>query len=282
MILIIDCGSTKADWTFLESENIIERFTTNGFNPNFCDLNLLSSITLENIHQNIDIKNITNVYYYGTGCGNDININKVKSVFEAIFINAKIEVFSDILGSCRALFGNEPGIACILGTGSNACFYDGKNITKNVVSLGYMLGDEGSGCYIGKQIIHDYFYGIMPDDLHKKFNEEYNLTRDVLIEKVYKSAQPSRFLASFTKFASENIENQYIKNLISKCFDEFIELYIKPFESYENIGFVGSIAFYFQDILCKCIENQNLNIKEIVKSPMDGLIDYYSKQDIMI
>jgi len=276
MIAIIDTGSTKADWTLLNGDEIVERFTTNGFNPNFCDLELISNIIFENT-KNIDIDKVTDVFFFGTGCGSDENIIRVKSVFEKIFINAKINVYSDLFGACHSLFGDESGIACILGTGSNACLYDGKNIIKNAVSLGFVLGDEGSGCHIGKKIVHDYFYGIMPDDLREKFNEKYNLTRDALIENVYRSEQPSRFLASFTKFANENIDNQYIEDLISKSFDDFINYYIKPLGDNKDIAFVGSIAFYFKDILRKCIDNHHLNIKKIVKSPMDGLIDYYAK-----
>jgi len=278
MILIIDCGSSKADWAFLENDFLVKKCVTNGFNPNFNDLDLLSRITIYSISENIDNKDVTNIYYYGSGCGNETNIIKVKSVFENIFTNAKVDVYSDILGSCHALFGNEPGIACILGTGSNACFYDGKKITKNAISLGYVLGDEGSGCHIGKQIVHDYFYGIMPDNLRVKFNEKYNLKRDILIEKVYKSEQPSRFLASFSKFASENIDNQYIEDLISKSFNDFINYYIEPLSDNKDVAFVGSIAFYFQNILRKCIENHHLNVKKILKSPMDGLVKFHSNE----
>ena len=278
MITIVDCGSTKAEWVFLEDDKIIERIVTNGFNPNFNDINLLSSIALENISQNIDNKDIVRIFFYGSGCGSTDNAAKVKDSLKDIFFNADVEVFSDILASCHALLGSESGIACILGTGSNACFYDGEKITESATSLGFILGDEGSGCHIGKKIAHDYFYGMMPDGLRRKFDEEYNLSRNTLIEKVYKSPQPSRFLASFAKFAGENIANQYIRDTVSNCFNDFIRYCINPLGKCENIGFVGSVAYHFKDILKQCLANQNLNVKKIVKSPMDGLVDYYVKR----
>ncbi|MCQ2306491.1 MAG: hypothetical protein MJ000_02865 [Bacteroidales bacterium] len=278
MISIVDCGSTKAEWVFLEGDKIVERYVTNGFNPNFCDINLLSSIALEIISQNVNNKDAVKIFFYGSGCGSTDNVAKVKVILKEIFYNADVEVYSDILASCHALLGSESGIASILGTGSNACFYDGEKIAENATSLGFILGDEGSGCHIGKKIAHDYFYGTMPDELRQKFEAEYRLTRNTLIEKVYKSPQPSRFLASFAKFAGENTANQYIIDVVSSCFNDFIKYCINPLGKCENIGFVGSVAYHFQDILKKCLENQNLNVKKIVKSPTDGLVDYYAKR----
>lgn len=279
MILIVDCGSTKAEWVVLENKNVVEKYITNGFNPNFCNLNILSSVTLDFIGKNAEYKSITKIYFYCSGCGNEDNVAKVKIILKDIFVKAEVEVYPDVLASCHALFGNENGIACILGTGSNACLYDGKNIVKNAVSLGYVLGDEGSGCHIGKQIVHDYFYYTMPNDLRQKFSDEFKLTRDALIESVYKSPQPSRFLASFTKFAAGNIGNQYIVDLVSKSFNEFIDYCICPLTKEDNgetVGFVGSVAYYFKDVLKQCLENHHFNVGKIIKSPMDGLIRFYS------
>lgn len=279
MILIADCGSTKAEWVLLDGEKIARRLTTDGFNPNFCDMDLISSVTLYNVCQNIDVKSITNVYFYGTGCGNSSNVERMKEVLSGIFVFSEIEVFSDILGSCHSLFGNGQGIAGILGTGSNACLYNGRDIEKNAVSLGYLLGDEGSGCHIGKKIVRDYFYGIMPDDLRKNFVLEYNIDRNTLIDNVYKHSQPSKYLASFSKFAHKNVENQYIVDLVSGCFDEFINCFIIPLTEngkYHDVGFIGSVAFYFQDILRERLSQHGLRCGKIVKNPMDGLVRFYS------
>lgn len=279
MILIVDCGSTKADWALLDGGKIVKRFTTDGFNPNFCDLDIISRMTLDNIGQIVDIKQVTNVYYYGTGCGNEANVMKIKNVFSDVFKGAEIKVYSDILGSCHALFGKKSGVACILGTGSNACFYDGEKITRNAVSLGYVLGDEGSGCHIGRKIIRDYFYGIMPMELREKFDNEFHLDRDTLIQKVYKEPYPSKYLATFSKFAYQHIENQYVVGVVESCFDDFVKYYIKPLLDEDNIqadvSFVGSVAFYFQETLKKCLEKQGIKCVEILRSPMDGLISYH-------
>mgnify|MGYP003293333216 FL=1 len=279
MILIADCGSTKADWVLLDGEKVARQFTADGFNPNFCDMDFISSMTLNDICQNIDIECIEKLFFYGTGCGNPSNVEKMKKVLSGIFKCSEIEVFSDILGSCHSLFGHEPGIACILGTGSNACLYNGRDIEKNAVSLGYLLGDEGSGCHIGKKIVHDYFYGIMPEDLRRNFDSDYEIDRNTLIAKVYKNPQPSKYLASFSKFANMHIDNQYIVNLVSDCFDEFVKYFIIPLTKNgecNDVGFIGSVAFYFQDILRERLAQHGLSCGEIVKNPMDGLVRFYS------
>ena len=214
-------------------------------------------------------------------------------IFSTVFKIKDIGVYPDTMAACHALFGNNPGTACILGTGSNACHYDGKEITQSIVSLGFMIGDEGSGCHIGKRIVHDYFLGLMPDDLRAKFDEKYHLDRDAFLKRVYQGEQPSRYLAEFTKFAAENIDNQYIIDAVGDCFEAFINTSFRPERSevekstaFERsrflnklemtpIGFVGSVAFIFQDILLQHLENHNIKCSKILKNPMDGLIEYY-------
>ena len=272
MTLIIDCGSTKAEWALLNDGKEVSRFVSDGFNPNFCSEDIICKV-IEKSLKNIDNQCVKNVYFYGSGCGSEANQDKVKAVFEKLLKNAEIKVYPDSLGACHALFGNNPGIACILGTGSNACAYDGEKITQSVVSLGFMIGDEGSGCHIGKRIVHDYFLGLMPDDLRVKFDEKYHLNRDSFLKHVYQGEQPSRYLAEFSKFASENIDNQYIKKIVGGCFEEFLSLSLK-FSSTE-IGFVGSIAYAFQPILLQVLEKHHLKCSKILKNPMDGLIEFY-------
>lgn len=254
------------------------------------------------VSDSIDNQNVSNVFFYGSGCGSGANQVKMKLIISKFFSKAKTEVYPDTLGACHALFGNNPGVACILGTGSNACVYDGVNITQSVVSLGFMLGDEGSGCHIGKRIVHDYFYCIMPEDLRAKFDAKYHLDREVFLKKVYQGEQPSRYLAEFSIFASENIDNQYIIDTVGECFEEFINtsfrlernetscngeiLFSKKHTGKEGFsaslemttcGFVGSIAFTFKGILLQVLENHNIKCSKILKSPMDGLIEYYQE-----
>lgn len=278
MILICDCGSTKAEWVLLDGDNVAKRFITNGFNPNFTDNETIKGIVNEakNI---IDNQDVEKVFFYGSGCGSEANKIKVAMIFAIEFKINDIEVYPDTLGACHALFGKDSGIACILGTGSNACVYDGEKITQSVASLGFMIGDEGSGCHIGKRIVHDYFLGIMPENLRMKFDEKYHLDRERFLKRVYQGEQPSRYLAEFTKFASENIDNQYIRYIVGDCFEAFVSSLFRA-ERSENekspaVGFVGSIAFVFQDILLQVLENHDIKCSKILKNPMDGLVDFY-------
>ncbi|MBQ6082917.1 MAG: hypothetical protein IJK92_00975 [Bacteroidales bacterium] len=283
MTLIIDCGSTKAEWVVLDGKNVIKRFITNGFNPNFTDNEIIRR-TVEDAKNTIDNQSVSKIFFYGSGCGTETNQNKVAMIFAMVFKINDIEVYPDTLGACHALFGRNPGIACILGTGSNACFFDGEKITQGIVSLGFMLGDEGSGCHIGKRIVHDYFLGIMPRDLREKFDEKYHLDRETLLKNVYHGEAPSRYLAEFARFAMENVGNQYVKDVVQDCFEEFIQ-YSLMVSANDNeiprsarnysVAFVGSVAFVFQDILLEVLENHGFKCTKILKNPMDGLVEYY-------
>ncbi len=278
MILICDCGSTKAEWVLLDGDNVAKRFITNGFNPNFTDNETIKGIVNE-AKNFIDNQDVEKVFFYGSGCGSEANKIKVAMIFAIEFKINDIEVYPDTLGACHALFGKDSGIACILGTGSNACVYDGEKITQSVASLGFMIGDEGSGCHIGKRIVHDYFLGIMPENLRMKFDEKYHLDRERFLKRVYQGEQPSRYLAEFTKFASENIDNQYIRYIVGDCFEAFVSSSFRAERSEDEkspaVGFVGSIASVFQDILLQVLENHDIKCSKILKNPMDGLVDFY-------
>lgn len=277
MTLICDCGATKAEWVVLDGNNVAQRFITNGFNPNFTDNATMNGI-IDEAKNSIDNQDVNEIFFYGSGCGGDANQVRVKMIFNKVFPNSKSEIYPDTLAACHALFGRNAGVACILGTGSNACFYDGEIITKSVASLGFMIGDEGSGCHIGKRIVHDYFLGLMPDDLRKKFDEKYHLDRESFLKKVYQGEQPSKYLAEFSKFASENIDNQYIKSLVYNCFEEFISsfrLEQSGMEKSQTVAFVGSIAYAFQEILTQVLDNHHIKCEKVMKNPMDGLIEYY-------
>mgnify|MGYP002623644376 CR=1 FL=1 len=301
MTLIIDCGSTKAEWLVLDGKVVAKRFVTNGFNPNFTDNETIRRIICE-AKEIIDNQCVDKILFYGSGCGTEANQNKVAMIMAIVFKINDIEVYPDTLAACHALFGRRAGVACILGTGSNACAYNGEKITESRVSLGFMIGDEGSGCHIGKRMVHDYYYKIMPAGLRVKFDEKYHLDRATLLENVYHGESPSRYLAEFAKFASENIDNQYIKTIVSECFEAFLSSF-RPTEGSGEIsskqsngsiagdfsttpigsgrndvfGFVGSIAFVFQDILLQVLENHNITCEKILKNPIDGLLDFYQK-----
>lgn len=278
MKLIIDCGSTKADWIILNGRVVLKRFKTEGFNPNYTDSNSILRIILNETSYTEYLPLIRDVYFYGSGCGNPDNCNKIKKILSSVFYNANFEVTHDMMAACRAILGNDKGVACILGTGSNSCCYDGVSITDQAVSLGYILGDEGSGSYIGKKLIRDYFYRIMPNDLSLKFEKEFEVKINTVINKVYHDSQVSKYFASFARFAYENIGNKYIQDLCSICFDEFIDNFILIYKLSKEtkIGFVGSVAYYFQDQIKQRLECKGLKLGKVIKEPIGGLVGFHA------
>lgn len=279
MRLIVDCGSTKADWVLLDGNKVINNTQTEGFNPNYTDKEHILSIALSNNSYNTYLQDITEVLFYGSGCGNQHNVDLMKDVFKSIFIHSEIHVYSDMMAACHAVSAHKNGIVCILGTGSNSCLFNGDEIVDKAVSLGYIIGDEGSGSHIGKTILHDYLYKTMPQDLYSKIENEYNIDVESFIDNVYHSNQPSKYLASFAKIAIENKNHDYIINLCRKCFDEFIDCFITRYDKcheYE-VSFVGSVAYYFQNVIKERLEKRRLKMGEVSKSPIEGLVGYYSE-----
>ena len=273
MRLIIDAGSTKMGWILMDGPEAKAHFVTKGFNPNYSPAQDLvetcRSASLPN--------EIQSIYYYGTGCGNEQNCQIIKEVFQNQFPLADIHVTHDLMAACHAVLGHERGIACILGTGSNSCLYDGKDILEKAVSLGYLVGDEGSGKHIGSEVVRAYFYGFMPEDLRQKFEETYHLELKDFIDKVYHQPQPSRYLATFAKFAGEHQSNPFIKELVKGCFNAFIEAFVLRFEGAKKmkVSFVGSVAFHFQNLLKESLLEYGFAMGEVMPSPAEGLIRYY-------
>ena len=275
MRLIIDAGSTKMEWILMDGNVVKQRFYTEGFNPNYsekqCLVETCRGASLPN--------RIQSIHYYGTGCGNEQNCQIIKEVFQGRFPDAEIHVTHDLMAACHALFGHEKGIACILGTGSNSCLYDGTDIIEKAVSLGYMVGDEGSGMHIGKEVVRAYFYGFMPEDLRQQFDAAYHLELKDFIQRLYHEGQPSKYLATFAKFAGENQTHPNINGLVKGCFKDFIEAFILRYENCKSlkISFIGSVAFHFQDILKESLVEYGLTFGEIMQAPAEGLIRYYMR-----
>lgn len=274
MLLIIDSGSTKAEWAVLNEKKILFRACTEGFNPNY-NKDLSSIISLNKNILSFDFEDITFVHYYGSGCSAEANIDKVEETLSKHFLNAKISVDDDMLAACHALFGDKKGVAAILGTGSNCCLFDGKKITKRAASLGFLIGDEGGGSHLGKNILQSYFYETMPESLRIDFYEAYHLDIKQFIENLYHKNLGAKYLASFAEFAGKHQENPFMESLVYQCFQQFVDLFIKKIEPLDDVevGFVGSIAFYFKRILEKCLKDNNLKLGKILKEPMDGLIE---------
>ena len=273
MRLIIDAGSTKMEWILLDGNVVKQRFYTEGFNPNYSDRQCL----VETCRGASLPNGIQSIHYYGTGCGNDQNCQAIKEVFQVQFPDANIHVTHDLMAACHAVLGHERGVACILGTGSNSCLYDGESIIEKAVSLGYLVGDEGSGMHIGREVVRAYFYGFMPEELRMKFDMEYHLALKDLIQRLYHEGQPSKYLASFAKFAGENQSHPFIQGLVKGCFKAFIEAFVLRYKGCKSlkVSFVGSVAFHFQDILKESLADYGIKSGEIMQAPAEGLIKYY-------
>jgi len=278
MKLIADSGSTKTTWALMAlSGKMLKEVHTSGINPFFLEyqeiIDLMDSELLPNISEEI-----LSIDFYGAGCGSPEKIMVVRNALKHRFPAAVCHVESDILGAARALFGNREGIACILGTGSNSCFYDGKDIIGNISSGGFILGDEGSGAVMGKKFAGDFIKGIIPSHLADLFLKVYKVDKHEIIDRVYRKSFPNRFLASFSKFVAENINDPYCKNLVYTNFINFIIRNVEQYPDYNrySVGFVGSIAQVFEDILLEAMQKRGLKIHSIQKNPIYGLVEYHS------
>ena len=274
--LIIDAGSTKTEWVVLDAERVVDRFTLGGFNPNYNDSNVFMDILYKDLPK--DFPAVDAVYYYGSGCGSEANREDVAQYLKVRFKEAQVvKVTHDLMAVCHALLGREKGVACILGTGANSCLYDGNEVIGQGVSLGYLVGDEGSGCYIGRKVARAYFYDLMPLELKLSFEQTYHLEIKDFIYNVYHENLASRYLAQFAKFAGEQQQHPYMRQLVKECFEEFIQHFVLRYQDCHSlpISFVGSVAFYFQELLKECLETKDLRLGIIMQSPMEGLIKYY-------
>ncbi len=272
MILIADSGSTHTTWQISDCTIITKEVQTPGINPFFQTDDEINALILQSVVPALSSYSIDAIYFYGAGCAFQEQKTMIATILQNHYPTASIEVESDLLGAARGLFQHERGIACILGTGSNSCEYDGTIITKNVSPLGYILGDEGSGAVLGKLFIADCLKHQIPDWLCDKFMDEYELTPAIILDRVYKQPFPNRFLASVTPFLLTHIEEPSIFNLVFDSFEAFILRNIAHYNTNElAIGFIGSIAWHFKDVLeIVCSEHQ-LDIITITDTPMDGL-----------
>ncbi len=280
MILIADSGATKTDWMVV-SESSSKLIGTEGINPfhqtedyihNIINSSLLSKMERENIC----IHNITEVHFYGAGCLPQPAI-KISNILKEVFPEATVKAETDLTGAARALCGNRPGIACILGTGSNSCMYDGERITANVSPLGYILGDEGSGAYLGKRFISDCLKNQLPEYLKTGLLEEYALTTADILNKVYREPQANRFLASITPYIYKVRKDPNVETFLNDCFTEFFKRNIMGYDTTLDISFAGSIAWFFQEEIKKAAISLDLRTGVFMKEPIWGLKDFHTK-----
>ncbi len=280
MILIADGGSTKADWIAINNnKEEAFRVRTLGLNPAIIPVDELHD-RIVNMFQLINVKEqVTEIYFYGAGCGTAKPVAILKEVLEGIFTNAKVFIAEDMLAAVYACTEKDPAIVCILGTGSNSCYFNGNSMEMLVASLGYILMDEASGNYFGKQLVRDFYYKKMPKRIATKFNEEFNLDADYIKKNLYREPNPNMYLASFAKFMFDFKEENYIKKLIKNGFKEFFKYRVLPYNKTAEtpIYFIGSIAYYFRDILENVAKKYNLEITDIIQRPIDNLLAYHKK-----
>ena len=279
MKLIADCGSTKIDWCVVESAKTIKQFYTCGMNAIMLTEQEMAERFNKELKPEVEGFQIDEIYFYGAGCISDSVCDNVRRAISSSVPTAKkIDVHTDLLAAARALCGTTPGIACILGTGSNSCFYDGEKIADNLSPLGYILGDEGSGAVLGKIMVGDILKNQLPKDLCDKFLAESGLDRLTIIQRVYKEPGGNRFLASLTPFLIKNIERQEIKNLVINAFRAFFKRNISNYQGYENmpVNFIGSIAYYYQPYLAEAAALEGCKIGTVLKSPMEGLLKFHA------
>jgi glucosamine kinase len=283
MILIADSGSTKTDWRVLDQNKVIAQTQTIGFNPYYQDAESIANELKINLLP-ICEQHIGQVFYYGTGVTNAEKAAIIKDAILKVLPTCElIEAQSDVVGAARAACGRSAGIACILGTGSNSIYFDGTKTGFQVPPLGFWLGDEGSGGHLGKNLVLSYLHKELPVELREKFESKYGaMDRLTVLENAYHQPFPNRYFAAFSSFLFDNIEKNFCRNLVENCFLQFFEKYILKYPMYyeTSINFVGSVAFYYKELLVKVAESKELKIGKILKSPIEGLAEYHAKTDI--
>jgi glucosamine kinase len=275
MKLLADSGSTNTVWYLIDAEKV-SKFKTQGYNPYyFNSQEVRESIELE-LEGKFDFMQIKELSFYGSGCANDITGDIILKALSALFPAASISLGDDLIAAARATAGHNKGICCILGTGSNSCFYDGEVIALKIPSLGYILGDEGAGSSIGKALISSYFYKEMPSDLAHLLEAFYPMDKHEIITDLFKHKNPNRFLASFAMFCSEYKDHPFVRQLISECFNVFLTRHVLKYSNASTlpVHFVGSIAFGFRNILTDTLKRHNLSPGEIIKSPFPDLLNF--------
>jgi hypothetical protein len=277
MILIADSGSTKCSWAIVGQQgNLIKEISTIGFNPYFIDKkNILKELEQSNLTKYS--KEILEVFFYGAGCSSKDKNKIISDSLQSFFINSKIVVKHDIDAACYAMYKGNPNITCILGTGSNSCFYDGKEIIENAPSLGFLLGDEASGNYFGKKLLSLYFNNIMPEDLKIKFESGFESDLSIIKENIYNNNRSNVYLSKYFPFITENKNHPIIQDLIFNSLNDFFNLHVCCYENYKDleINFIGSVGYFLSDDINTVAKKHNCKIGGIVKNPINNLIDFH-------
>ncbi len=278
MIIIADGGSTKTNWCLVTGEGKKVYFNTEGYNPYFSGTEYIIQSLNESLPTDLEKGDITEVNYYGAGCSTPEMRQIVANAMQVVFAKSKIYIGHDLLAAARALLGNKEGFAAILGTGTNTCIYNGSEVTHNIDSGAYILGDEGSGCYIGKKLLADYLRGYMPEAVRKNFWDTYHLTPDEINEIVYTKPRANRFCAGFSKFVYDNnVHIEYSRNLVRSSFEDFFRNLVTRYPDYQKYTFncIGSVGYNFRNVLEEIVTENGMVVGSIIRSPIDNLVKYH-------
>ncbi|HJD94215.1 MAG TPA: ATPase [Bacteroides togonis] len=277
MILIADSGSTKTDWCLVEHGEVLQQIFTKGTNPFFQSEEEISNEIATALLPQLQASELDAVYFYGAGCAFPDKIETVRrAILRHLHVKEQVEVSTDMLAAARSLCGHHAGIACIMGTGSNSCYYDGGKIVQNVSPLGFILGDEGSGACLGKLLVGDILKNQMTPELKEKFLSQFNLTPADIIDRVYRKPFPNRFLASLSPFLAQNLNEPCVHNLVLNSFKSFLKRNVMQYDyTIHEVHFIGSVAYYYKDVLAQAADEMGIRLGTILKSPMEGLIAYH-------
>ena len=275
MIVIADAGSTKVDWRAVNEFGSVKGLTTPGINPVFLSEDeIYGSISAK--LGTLPVEEVTSVWYYGAGVLSDDTKSAICGALKRVFPLAECHADSDMTAAARSLCGHAPGIACILGTGSNSCYYDGSSIVEGIPAGGFILGDEASGAYFGRRLLSDYIKGLLPKAVKQEMDRRFGLDYPTIVKNVYKEPMPSRYLASFAPFIREYRHHPHIMQMLRSGFDEFLYRNVSHYDTVNNaVNFTGSVAFYFKEELQKSLAAAGMKEGRIVRTPMDGLIAYH-------
>ena len=278
MLLVADSGSTKCDWMLVDQNKNQQGFSTMGFNPFFHDRNLIAG-EIKNSALFQFAEQVKFVFFFGAGCSSKEMKTIVERALEDVFPNAHVYVDHDLVASAFATYDGRPAISCILGTGSNSCFFDGDIVSEDVPALAYILGDEGSGSYYGKQILKLFLYKKLPKNLEEAFQERYKIGKNEIFENVYRKPHANVYLASFMRFVSDHRDDPFIREMVYNGMKEFMRIHVMCFKYYKEVPvhFIGSVAFYFDDILKEAAAELGITVGNIIQRPIDGLVNYYLK-----
>ncbi|MES2828273.1 MAG: N-acetylglucosamine kinase [Bacteroidota bacterium] len=280
MILVADSGSSKTDWKGYSPEKEIS-FSTQGINPYFLNAHDIFKIFSKKKELAAFADDVKEIYFFGAGCSSPDKIEVISNGISSYFTNAYVSVEHDLIGSAYATCGEKEGLTCILGTGSNISYYDGKEVHNGTHGLGYILGDEGSGTHFGRKLITSYLYNQMPADLSTEFMELYGIDKEMVITNVYQKPAPNIFLASVSRFMADRIDHPFVINILFDGFQEFIDTNVKDYPNYRNLEchFVGSIAYYYQDALKEICSKNNVKVGQILQKPIEGIYKYILKKE---